>query len=198
MIEATLSVVEEHPLAEVQLRHIAARAGISPGHVLYHFTSKDRILVEALRWSEDALAARRAQELGELAGPIERIARWVVLFLPQGAQDPTWKLWLEFWLRSGMEEELRQIPGATGRVWLRDLDQIVADGIDRGVFAEVDRAAFGTRTHALLVGLSIGILAGWHTPDEARRIALAAIGADLACALPGTAEGQDASARSSS
>ena len=28
MIEATLSVVKERPLAEVQLRHIAARAGV--------------------------------------------------------------------------------------------------------------------------------------------------------------------------
>jgi AcrR family transcriptional regulator len=198
VIEATLSVVKERPLAEVQLRHIAARAGISPGHVLYHFTSKDRILVEALRWSEDALASERARELRELDGPIDRIARWVDLFLPQDAQDPTWKLWLEFWLRSDMEEELRQIPGAAGRVWLTDLRQIVEDGIDRGVFAEVDRAAFAARTHGLLVGLSIGILAGWHSPDEARGIALAALGAELDCALPGTTGDGDASGRSPS
>lgn len=196
MIEATLAVVRERPLAEVQLRHIAERAGISPGHVLYHFTSKDRILVEALTWSEDALASRRARELGELDGPSERIARWVALFLPQDAQDPTWKLWLEFWLRSDMEDQLRQAPGDTGRAWLHDLVQIVEDGIEGGVFAEVDRAAFAARTHGLLVGLSIGVLAGWHSLDEARRIALGAIGTDLACALAGPAEDDDASARS--
>ena len=47
VLAAALDVLRERPLHEVQLQEIAARAGMSPGHVLYHFGSKDKILVAA-------------------------------------------------------------------------------------------------------------------------------------------------------
>lgn len=184
VLEATLAVVQERPLAEVQLQHIATRAGISPGHVLYHFGSKDQILVDALQWSEESIARRRTHELSEIDDPALRLARWIVLYLPRGAGDPTWKLWLELWLRSAMDDDLRQIPTAIAKSWLRDFDDILNDGVHRGVFPVVDREAFANWAHSLLIGVSIGVLAGWHGLDEARRFALRSIGKELGCPLP--------------
>jgi AcrR family transcriptional regulator len=183
VLEAALSVVAEHPLAEVQLQQIAARAGISPGHVLYHFGSKEQILVETLRWSEDRIALEREQELSPIDDPVLQLQRWTELFLPHGADDPTWKLWLEFWLRSASDGRDGS-PSAISKSWLRDLEQIVAEGVRRGVFDDVDRDMFAVRTHALLIGLSIGVLVGWQDLDQACRIALVRIGEDLGCTFP--------------
>jgi AcrR family transcriptional regulator len=183
VLEAALAVVRERPLAEVQLQHIAARAGISPGHVLYHFGSKDQILVEALQWSEDSIASKRARELREIDDPALRLTRWIVLYLPREAEDPTWKLWLELWLRSAMDDDLRRIPAAIAESWRRDFDEIIDDGIERNMFAPADREDFAKWAHNLLVGLSIGVLAGWHGLDDARRSALRSIGKELGCTL---------------
>jgi AcrR family transcriptional regulator len=180
VLEAALAVVKEHPLADVQLVHIAERAGISPGHVLYHFQSKEQILVETLRWSEGSIAVRRADELRGLDDPTLKLQRWTVLFLPHGAEDPTWKLWLEFWLRSASHEH-RELPAAISHAWLEDLEQIVDEGIHRGAFRPVDRDQFMSRTHALLIGLSIGVLVGWHRLNEATRLALKSIEDELGC-----------------
>jgi AcrR family transcriptional regulator len=183
VLEAALAVVSDRPLADVQLQHIAARAGISPGHVLYHFGSKDQILVETLRWSEENIARQRARELSEIDDPKHRLERWIILYLPHGAGDPTWKLWLELWLRSAMDEDLRQLPATVAKRWIVDLDRILADGVEREIFAPVDRSAFITWAHSLLVGLSIGVLAGWQDLDAAVRIALRVIGKELGCTL---------------
>ncbi len=183
VLEAALSVVSERPLADVQLLQIAERAGISPGHVLYHFGSKEQILVEALAWSEDAIADRRARELGALDDPSLQLERWTILFLPHGAEDPTWKLWLELWLRTSSNDQLRE-PEAISHSWMEDFERIVDEGIRRGTFHLSDRDRFSARTHALLVGLSIGVLAGWRDLDDATRIALEAIGDELGCVFP--------------
>jgi AcrR family transcriptional regulator len=196
VLEAALAVVTERPLADVKLVQIAERAGISPGHVLYHFGSKDQILVETLRWSEESIAKRRARELSEVNDPVRRLERWIVLYLPHGAGDPTWKLWLELWLRSAMDEDLRKLPAAVAKRWIVDLNRILADGVEREVFAPIDRSAFITWAHSLLVGLAIGVLAGWHDLDVAVRIAFRAIGKELDCTLRRPKHGQGPSGRS--
>lgn len=179
VLEAAFEVVSERPLADVQLQHIADRAGLSPGHVLYHFGSKDRILVETLGWSESMIAEDRARELAELDDPAARLSRWVVLFLPRSADDPTWKLWLELWLRSG-SEELRNAPKSVAESWVADVREILEDGLDRKVFRlDDDFDHFWTWAHALLVGLSIGVLIRIYTLEEATTTALEIIGREL-------------------
>lgn len=171
----------ERPLADVQLQHIAERAGISAGHVLYHFGSRDRILVATLEWSESQIASRRAQELAELDDPVQRLRRWIVLFLPHTAGDPTWKLWLELWLRSSSDERLRKIPGALSDSWMDDLQRILDDGMATGSFPPLEWDQFWPWAHSLLVGLSMGILVGWVALEEGQRSALQWIGDALAC-----------------
>jgi AcrR family transcriptional regulator len=184
VLAAALAVVRERPLAEVQLQQIAARAGISAGHVLYHFGSKDRILVETLRWSEESMARDRVRRLSELSDPAAALGGWIVLFLPHSHQDPTWKLWLEFWLRSTMDEEFRQIPRGVSERWISDLERILDDGLERGTFSDLDKDAFVTWAHSLLVGISIGVLAGWLTLEHAQRVAVDSIAKEIGCSIP--------------
>lgn len=183
VLEAALEVVRDRPLAEVQLQQIAARAGISPGHVLYHFGSKDRILVETLRWSEDALAQRRANELGALHDPIARLERWTELFLPHESNDPTWKLWLELWLRSATYDDLHEVIKRVADRWIDDLDAIVEAGVRAGAFDRPDED-FTRRFHSFLIGLSIGVLAGHESLADARGLALRSVGRELGYEFP--------------
>jgi AcrR family transcriptional regulator len=179
VLEAAISVVTERPLADVQLQHIAERAGISAGHVLYHFGSKERILIATLEWSEGEIAARRARELGEIDDPVLRLRKWIVLFLPHTAGDPTWKLWLEVWLRLSSDERLRRIPGSISDSWMDDLHAILDDGVARGSFRAFDWRTFWPWAHSLLVGLSIGVLVGWVDLDGGRHLAEEWIGGAL-------------------
>ncbi|HEX5017424.1 MAG TPA: helix-turn-helix domain-containing protein [Actinomycetes bacterium] len=181
ILEAAFEEVAERPLAEVQLQDIARRAGMSPGHVLYHFESKDRILLETLIMNETRIAEERAALLEGLADPWLKLTRWVVLYLPRRKMDPGWKLWLELWFRSGIPSVLEESGKAQVFVtWMKDLRDIVESGVAADAFVmpdDLDR--FLQRTHSLLVGLSIGVLAGWQSLDDAVGMAMEYLSSEL-------------------
>lgn len=186
VLAAALEEVRERPLAEVQLRHIAKRAGMSPGHVLYHFGSKDQILVETLGWSEGQIAEDRALQLSAVEDPVVKLEQWITLYLPREANDPTWKLWVELWLRTGLDQDLRQIPRAAGESWMNDFHEILTAGLESGAFRLAEPPIeFLERTHSLVLGISIGVMAGWQSLDNAKRLALQAAARDLRCTFPG-------------
>ena len=43
--------IVDQGLDDVSMRDIARRAGMSPGHILYYFASKDALLLAVLQWS---------------------------------------------------------------------------------------------------------------------------------------------------
>ena len=68
VLEATIAAIADVGVDALRMTDISERAGMTPGHILYYFGNKDRILIETLRWSEHDLAeSRRAAPVGGLA-----------------------------------------------------------------------------------------------------------------------------------
>jgi AcrR family transcriptional regulator len=55
LVRAAIEVIAEKGLSGTRVADIGARAGISPGHVLYYFEGKSDIFTRALRTIEDDL-----------------------------------------------------------------------------------------------------------------------------------------------
>src|SRR5215510_4792706 len=53
MLRAALEVIVERGYAESRIADVAERAGTSPALVIYYFKTKDQLLTEAMRFSED-------------------------------------------------------------------------------------------------------------------------------------------------
>ncbi|NRQ37743.1 TetR/AcrR family transcriptional regulator [Nonomuraea sp. NN258] len=172
VLEAALAEVAQRPVAEIQVQHIAERAGMSPARVLYYFQSRDRILAEIFRYSERRLAERRASELHGVADPEERLDRYVRLYLPADRHDVSWKLWLEAWLRSVTNDEMSRTADEIDNGWMRDLTAIVLDGAAGGVFRPVAVEEFLPWFNALLDGLAVHVLIGRLSRAQAVRTAL--------------------------
>jgi TetR/AcrR family transcriptional regulator, regulator of biofilm formation and stress response len=64
MLDATLELIGEHGIGGVTNRAVAARAGVSPGSLSYHFPSQTELLREALL----RFVVAEAERLGALAG----------------------------------------------------------------------------------------------------------------------------------
>jgi len=84
--------IVDQGLDDVRMRDIARRAGMSPGHILYYFASKDALLLEVLRWSEEDLAARRREILAKTRTRDRAIQRFCECYLPEdsGMLDGTY------------------------------------------------------------------------------------------------------------
>ncbi|MDX2703716.1 TetR/AcrR family transcriptional regulator [Streptomyces sp. PA03-6a] len=160
VMAAAMATIAERGLAELTIAGLGRQVGMSSGHVLYYFGSKDELLLQTLEWSEEQLAAERRRVLGSPTAPRERLDAVIDLYLPDGRRDPRWTLWSEIWNRTTAAEEVLRRQLDLELVWHRDLVALLAEGISRGDFRPLDPERFTVRLRALLDGFGVPLVIG--------------------------------------
>lgn len=153
-----MHVIAERGLGATNMRQVASRAGMSPGHILYYFGSKDALLLEVLKWSEADLADKRRTSLARARGQDGKLRRFSEMYLPAAAHDPRWNLWAQILADPPREAVALDAILEMEQSWIEDLTAIVGD-------AEV-----AERFCALMDGLALDILLG--LPGRTRSRAL--------------------------
>ena len=141
VLQASADLITEAGIDQVRLAKIAQRAGMSPGQVMYYFTSKEHILLEALAWREHEDTRRRRASLRKIDGAWRQLGRFVDAFLPTSPVDPTWLLWIEAWARAPHNPEVDTFLDELMLPWREDLAQIVERGAQQGAFSHPARSA---------------------------------------------------------
>ncbi|MFD5768614.1 TetR/AcrR family transcriptional regulator [Streptomyces sp. NPDC127049] len=156
-----MDTVAERGLDGLTMAGLGRQVGMSSGHLLYYFRTKDELLLQTLEWSEGRLGAERGALLSGPGTSRERLDGYVDVYVPAGPRDPHWTLWLEVWNRSqNADADARARQAAIERAWHRDLVAILAEGVSRGEFRSVDPDRFATRMRALLDGYSVHVAVG--------------------------------------
>jgi AcrR family transcriptional regulator len=160
MLQAAAEVIRERGFGDTRIADVAKLAGASSALVLYYFGSRERLLVDALRFSEESFydaAEKMLTEVKTLRERLDRLIRWTCV--PQGAGEVPgeWGLWFDLWAQAFRHEEL-----GAGRIELdsrwRDLiTAVVQAGRDEGDVPDVDARRFACTFAALLDGLSIQV-----------------------------------------
>ncbi|SCE57210.1 transcriptional regulator, TetR family [Streptomyces sp. Termitarium-T10T-6] len=179
-MKAAIGVIAEKGTAALRMSDIAARAGMSTGHILYHFGKKDRLLLEVLAWSQADLWARFQEAVARAASPAEKLDLFVRFYLPTHQGDERYALWTQV-LAQRHDEAGRRILTELLDSWDERLEAIVREGCDLGHFADVPLPEFTVRAVAMLSGLSEDVMFGrsrWrHASPHA--FALAALEREL-------------------
>ncbi len=180
-MEAALAVIADRGLAATRISDIAERAGMSPGHVMYYFRSKDLVLMHALRYVEDRMHEEVGGELASIPPGPKRLRRLLELNMPDGPADPGWALWLEAWTLASHDEVVRELVAELEARWVELLTEVVRSGIEVEAFR--CRAVEGAVTHiyATVNGLAVQVVtgAGGMTFDEAVHVCMRAAGSEL-------------------
>ncbi|MCQ1578982.1 TetR/AcrR family transcriptional regulator [Streptomyces parvus] len=158
-MKAAIGVIAEKGTAALRMSDIAARAGMSTGHILYHFGKKDRLLLEVLAWSQADLWARFQEAVDRAASPAEKLDLFVRFYLPTHQGDERYALWTQV-LAQRHDEAGRRILTELLDSWDERLEAIVREGCDLGHFADVDLPEFTVRAVAMLSGLSEDVMFG--------------------------------------
>ena len=157
-------MITDRGLAETRIQDIAEACGVSPGLILYYFESKDRLLVEALTYTNDRSTWRRRGRCGRCpprgSASIRRDrAVGARACSPSTTLLDEWALWLEIWVRALRDPELAKERELLDRRWvqtiadddpLRPADRRVPDGRGRRRLA----MQFG----AMIDGMAIQVL----------------------------------------
>lgn len=162
LLAAAMTTIAEHGLERLTMAGLGRTVGMSSGHLLYYFKTKDELLLQTLQWSEERLGARRRAALARRVPVRERLDVFVDLYLPDGHRDPAWTLWLEVWNRSqNADDEVRARQLELELAWHRDLVALLAEGAARGELRALpDTDRFATRARALLDGFGSHLVVG--------------------------------------
>ena len=181
VLKAALAAIADVGPDRVRVQDVADRAGISTGHVMYYFGSRDRILIDTLLLSEADLTEELARRIRRASGPREAVEKLVRIYLPAGPKDVRWKLWAQLIARPPTDPETVGHFAAVIETWARSLADVLAAGVDEGVLTCDDPADLAYRTCRLMDGYSLEVLLGGpgRTRAWAVRSILAALGREV-------------------
>jgi AcrR family transcriptional regulator len=168
MLAAAVEVISERGYADTRIADVAARAGVSPALVIYYFTTKARLLTEALRRYEDAWYAVGQQRMEQLPTATARIEEIVAMTcLPEADPEPgsSWALWLDVWAQAARNDEVATVRRTADERWRDEIAGLVLTGQAAGEFRPVEPHGFAVTLTALLDGLTIQIALGDRVVD---------------------------------
>lgn len=157
MLRAAAELVCERGFSETRISDVAKRAGVSSALVIYYFGTRDRLLVDALRYSEESgyeAAERMLAEIPSLRERLSLLIRWTCVPEAEDEIPGAWGLWFDLWAQAFRHDEVK-----AGRV---ELDarwrRMIADAVESAdLDTEVDAKMFALEFSALLDGLSIQV-----------------------------------------
>jgi len=167
VVEAAAAEIAERGLANVRMSDIAARAGMSVGHLTYYFPTKTGLLTQAIQLSEESLHAEVAAVVSGVRDPWRRLDRLVELAASTGRGDPGWVLWFEVWANAGRDDELAKVQAGLDARWRATLTDVIRYGCDQGAFVTDDAEAVSTLLSSLIDGLSVHVTLGDQEVDVA-------------------------------
>jgi AcrR family transcriptional regulator len=160
MLRAALEVIVERGYADTRIADVAERTGTSPALVIYYFKTRDQLLTEAIRYSEDSWYAeylRRMEEIPSAAGQLGELI--AMTCLPGTDPEPRsyWLLWLDLWAFSPRNPGVAAVRQKSDERWRHAIRSIVLTGQEAGEFAPLDADDFTITLAGLLDGLAVQI-----------------------------------------
>jgi AcrR family transcriptional regulator len=175
LLRAALEVIQERGFPDTRIADVAERAGTSPALVIYYFKTKDQLLTEAIRYSEDnwyAAGTRRVAAIPTAAGRIEELV--AMSCLPEADAEPStsWVLWLDLWAQSARHPEVASVRQKSDERWRETICSLVVAGQEAGEFGQVDPVDFADSLAAMMDGLAVQIALDDLSVDAGRAFEL--------------------------
>ena len=166
LIEASWDVIASEGIEGVTLRKVAAAAGCTTGRLTHYFSSRDDLILSALR-SVYADSARRmvAIEKGE-KDPETRLRHIVYEALPLNrTRLREWRVWIVFWAAATANDGLAAENAQRFKAWQRLLTKLITDVSSRD---QTEQRAFELASMIDGLGIRICLTTNRRTQAMAR------------------------------
>lgn len=189
MLHAAAELIGERGFGDTRIADVARRAKASSALVIYYFGTRERLLVDALRYSEENFYAAAKEMLTEVPSARERLSllvHWTCVPETAGDIHGAWGLWFDLWSQAYRHPEVKQDRVELDGKWRNLIVDVVRAGQADGDIGNVDARAFALTFAALLDGLSIQVALDDPEidPDTAYTIAMGFAERELGLAQP--------------
>jgi AcrR family transcriptional regulator len=160
MLRAAAQLICERGFGDTRIADVAKRSGVSSALVIYYFGTRDRLLVDALRYSEESFYEAAEKMLAEVPSLRERLSlliHWTCV--PEGNDEipGAWGLWFDLWAQAFRHDEIKAGRAELDARWRKMIVDAIRSA-EAGEFdAKVNPRTFALEFSALLDGLSIQV-----------------------------------------
>jgi TetR/AcrR family transcriptional repressor of bet genes len=160
LIQATIRSVASRGLSDTTMATVASEAGLSQGIINLHFQSKERLLVETLKYIADEYRHTWKKVLsGAGKSPAERLEALVMVDFRLPVCDRNkLAVWFAFWGESKSRPTYRQICAERDRAYRKEMVQVCQDLIGEGNYECIDAETVAAGLSAMTSGLWLDML----------------------------------------
>lgn len=160
LIQATIRSVARNGLSDTTMATVSSEAGLSQGIINLHFQSKERLLVETLRYIADEYRAawEKAVE-GAGPSPAEQLAALVAVDFKQPVCDRNkLAVWFAFWGESKSRPTYRKICALRDMAYRNEMVQVCEQLIEEGGYENLNASSVAAGLSAMTSGLWLDLL----------------------------------------
>ncbi|WP_324606373.1 TetR/AcrR family transcriptional regulator [Streptomyces cellulosae] len=154
LLRAAVEQIEVRGVVAVRIADVASALGVSNALVLYHFSTKEKLVAAAFTHAAEEDLARLRKLLGRRTTALRRLRAAVRWYAPTG-QAKGWRLWIEGWAAALREPALQSVTRDLDKQWKTALAEVITEGVAAGEFRCPDPMGTALRLTALLDGLAV-------------------------------------------
>ncbi|MDZ7644875.1 MAG: TetR family transcriptional regulator C-terminal domain-containing protein [Woeseiaceae bacterium] len=184
LIDATIKCISRKGIGGTTLADVASMAGLSQGIVNLHFTSKENLLNETLRYLSQEYRSRFEAVLeNSPPAPAEKLLALMEMDLgPAICDRKKLAVWFAFWGEVKAVPTYQKICAAHDRAYSVKLHELCQQIIDEGNYADLSATTVADALSAMTDGLWLSCLIGARSFD--REAALDAVYSYLRSVFP--------------
>ncbi|MFC8517343.1 TetR/AcrR family transcriptional regulator [Streptomyces sp. NPDC057257] len=167
LLRAAIEQIEARGVAAVRIADVASALGVSNALVLYHFSTKEKLVAAAFTYAAEDDLAHLRKLLGRRTTALRRLRSAVRWYAPTG-QAKGWRLWIEGWAAALREPALQEVTRDLDRQWKAALAEVIAEGVAADEFRCPDPTGAALRLTALLDGLAVQLTSYTGTVSRTR------------------------------
>ncbi|PIM66132.1 TetR family transcriptional regulator, partial [Streptomyces sp. JV178] len=127
LLRAAIEQIEARGVAAVRIADVAASLGVSNALVLYHFSTKEKLVAEAFRYAAEGDLAHLRKLIARRTTALRRLRAAVRWYAPTG-QAKGWRLWIEGWAVPLPDPTLREVTRDLDLEWKAALTGLIEEG----------------------------------------------------------------------
>ena len=160
LIQATIRSVASNGLSDTTMATVSREAGLSQGIINLHFQSKDRLLVETLRFlSEQYQSAWEKAVFKAGDAPADKLAAMVATdFKPPVCDRNKLAVWFAFWGESKSRPTYRRICAMRDMAYRVEMVQVCEELVEEGGYEDIDAGSVAAGLSAMTSGLWLDLL----------------------------------------
>jgi len=185
LIRVAYRVMARDGVHRVPLQQISTEAGVSKGLLIYHFQTKDGLVLAALEWVLEATETRIRSHLAESDDPVTAISKVVdAVWVGPDANRDFFRFYLDGVEHQARSPEFEEFADRARSIMNTFYSEVIVAGMDAGVLDVDDPTVAAIQMRAVIEGMFLQWLqtSDWRTnhqeyKEHCRRALLRVLGA---------------------